>query len=145
VLWWSKGGQLHGQSVARIAFLRSIFEQAPALTPLEKLDMEFLNLMYPETTAYLVGTHDGGENVIAEGGWNHETSGYNLEHGYYLFYFGMHQPASRNFNLQDGNYRIDLIDTWNMTIETVAENATGPTRVELPTRKFMAIRIQKIP
>jgi len=39
----------------------------------------------------------------------------------------MHQSALRNFNLPNGNYRIGLIDTWNMTIETVAENATGQT------------------
>ncbi len=84
-----------------------------------------------------------GEKVITEGGWNKEAGGYNTDHGYYLFYFGMHQPASRNFNLQEGTYRIDVIDTWNMTIETVAENVTGQMRVDLPTRKFMAIRIQK--
>jgi hypothetical protein len=30
-----------------------------------------------------------------------------------------------------------------MTIDTVAENASGRTCVALPTRKFMAIRIQK--
>lgn len=143
VLWWSKGGRLKGKSVARIAFLRQIFEQAPALTPIEKSDMELINLMDPEHKAHLFNASRGEGKIIAEGGWNHETAGYNLDQGYYLFYFGMHQPASRNFNLQDGNYRIDLIDTWNMSIETVAENASGPTRVEMPTRKFMAIRIQK--
>jgi len=30
ILWWSKGGTLHGQSPARIAFLRKILEDAPA-------------------------------------------------------------------------------------------------------------------
>ncbi len=29
ILWWSKGGVLHGESPARIAFLRRILEQAP--------------------------------------------------------------------------------------------------------------------
>ncbi len=144
VLWWSKGGQLHGESVARIDFLRTIFEQAPALTPIEKADMEFLNLMNPELAADTFGERREGEKVIAEGGWNIEAGGYNIAYGYYLFYFGMRQPAVRNFNLQDGTYRIDVIDTWNMTIETVAENATGQTRVDLPTRKFMAIRIQMV-
>jgi hypothetical protein len=70
------------------------------------------------------------------------AGGYN-NNGYYLFYFGMHQPAARDFNLSDGNYQIDVIDTWNMTIEKVAEAATGTTRVQLPTRIYMAIRIQK--
>jgi hypothetical protein len=30
VLWWSKGGELHGESPARIRFLRTILEEAPA-------------------------------------------------------------------------------------------------------------------
>ena len=36
VLWWSKGGVLHGQSAQRIAFLRTIVENGPpeGLTPL---------------------------------------------------------------------------------------------------------------
>jgi len=146
VLWWSKGGQLHGESLPRIAFLRQIFEQAPALTPVEKADMEFTNLMNPEHGDHLLNSRkDNADKIIAEGGWNNEACGYNTEQGFYLFYFGMHQPGSRNFNLQDGSYRIDVIDTWNMTIETAAEKATGQTCIPLPTRKFMAVRIQKNP
>lgn len=33
VLWWSKGGVLHGDSPARIAFLRQIMEAGPAIDP----------------------------------------------------------------------------------------------------------------
>jgi len=33
VLWWSKGGVLHGDSPARIAFLREIMEQGPPIDP----------------------------------------------------------------------------------------------------------------
>jgi hypothetical protein len=55
----------------------------------------------------------------------------------------MHQPGSRNFNLPEGSFRIDVIDTWNMTIETAAENASGNMKVLLPGRKYMAIRIQR--
>ncbi|MBN1247832.1 MAG: DUF5060 domain-containing protein [Anaerolineae bacterium] len=33
ILWWSKGGILHGQSPARIAFLRAIMEEGPAIDP----------------------------------------------------------------------------------------------------------------
>jgi len=144
VLWWSKGGQLHGTSAPRIAFLRQIFEQAPGLTPVEKSDNEFNNLMDRKNLAELFGAKKtGAEKIIAEGRWNVEAAGYNVEKGYYLLYYGMHQPASRYFDLEDGSYRIDVIDTWTMTIDTVAENASGRTCVALPTRKFMAIRIQK--
>jgi hypothetical protein len=38
VLWWSKGGVLHGQSPARIAFLRQILQEGPAqgLDPVDR-------------------------------------------------------------------------------------------------------------
>ena len=72
-----------------------------------------------------------------------DAGGYNLEQGYYLFYFGDHQPSSTTLNLtSDKNFRVDLIDTWNMTIETVAENASGKILIQMPARKCMAIRIQ---
>ncbi|MCD6285819.1 MAG: DUF5060 domain-containing protein [Anaerolineae bacterium] len=34
ILWWSKGGVLHGESPARIAFLREIMEAGPQIDPL---------------------------------------------------------------------------------------------------------------
>jgi hypothetical protein len=140
ILWWSKGGQLYGESVPRIAFLREIFEQAPMLTPVNKSDNEFNNLMDPSDSPQLIDI----DKIIPEGLWNIEAGGYNSDKGYCIFYFGMHQPAWRNFNLEHGSYRIDVIDTWNMTIKTAALNAAGVTRVELPARKYMAIRIQRI-
>jgi hypothetical protein len=144
VLWWAKGGELIGQSPARIAFLRQIFEQAPTLTPAEKSDNEFNDLMSPEGRQRWANRRQNVERTVVEGGWNVEACGY---HGndYYIFYFGMHQPASRNYIFHEGSYRIDIIDTWNMTIETFAEAATGKTTVQLPCRKFMAVRIQKNP
>jgi len=145
VLWWSKGGQLHGESAPRIAFLRNIFEQAPAagLTPIEKMDNETINLLDKKTATSLFGPQTGEvDRIIAEGGWNVEAGGY-CGSDYFLFYFGMHQPGSRNFNLPEGSFRIDVIDTWNMTIETTAENASGSMKVLLPGRKYMAIRIQR--
>ena len=38
VLWWSKGGRLHGESASRIAFLRKILEESgtPGLTPVDQ-------------------------------------------------------------------------------------------------------------
>ena len=145
LLWWSKGGRITGESVSRIAFLRGIFEQAPALTPFEKHDMEFLDLMKPQPASNLLGAQNDAEKIIAEGAWNLEAGGYNLEHGTYLLYNGLRQPAVRNFRLPDGSYRIDIIDTWNMSIETFAENASGQITVDLPARKYMAIRLQKNP
>jgi hypothetical protein len=147
VLWWSKGGQLHGESAPRIAFLRQIFEQAPAegLTAIEKIDNETVNLLDRTTTSNLFDPPSSDvDRIVSEGRWNVEAGGY-CGSDYFLFYFGMRQPGSRNFNLPTGSFRIDVIDTWNMTIEPVAKSASGEFAVALPGRKYMAIRIVRNP
>jgi len=120
-LWWSKGGTLHGESAPRLAFLREIIEAVPApgLFPLTAVDQ-----------------------LIPEGSWNKISAGHNGQ-DYYLFYFGMHTPRFRDFVLPEGSYHIDIIDTWNMTIASFAEDASGRVRVELPRRKYLAVRIQR--
>jgi hypothetical protein len=144
ILWWSKGGDMRGDSIPRIAFLRQIFEQSPTLTPVERIESEEINFWDIEIRAEMF---DGQRREVdlnpALAGQNCDAAGYNTDQGYYLFYFGMHQPGSANFHFSKGSYRIDLIDTWNMTIETAAERAAGQTCVEMPSRKFMAIRIRK--
>lgn len=123
-LWWSKGGKLHGDSVPRIAFLRSIIEAVPApgLAPLV--------------------TGESSSEIIPFGGWNVISGGHNGS-DFYLFYFGMHQPRFRDFTLPEGSYHVDVIDTWNMTIDRVVDNAAGLIQVELPRKKFLAIRIER--
>jgi hypothetical protein len=144
-LWWSKGGRLRGESPSRIAFLREIFEQVPGpgLTPIEKIDNETINMLDGQPASSLFGPQSGDvDRIISEGRWNVETGGY-CGSEYFLFYFGMHQPRQRNFSLPEGSFRVDVIDTWNMTIETVSESASGSLKVSMPGRKYMAVRIQR--
>ena len=127
-LWWSKGGALVGQSPARIAFLRGIFEDAPVLYPGKSADGERTDL---------IGT------IIPEGPWNCRAIGYH-EDDYFIVYFGNHQPRCRYFNLpQEFSYKVDIIDTWNMTIDCFSAAASGAIKVPMPARRYMAIRIQK--
>lgn len=142
-LWWAKGGELVGQSPARIAFLRKIFETAPDLFPVEKTDGEFVNLMESGGLRAFMRGSRVIDTIIPEGPWNNTAAGYH-EDDYFIFYFGNHQPGFRYFNLpQDSSYRVDIIDTWNMTIECFSEAATGFIKVPMPARKYMAIRVQK--
>lgn len=122
-LWWSKGGRLSGESPARIAFLRKIIEDVPApgLFPLR----DELRKFVPE------GVYKG-----MAGGRNGDD--------YLLIYHARHQPRFRKLNLPDaGSYRIDIIDTWNMTIDLFAESATGLVEVELPRKKYLAVRVTR--
>jgi hypothetical protein len=131
VLWWAKGGVLKGESPARLAFLRDVLKTAPAdgIEPIDKWQ-------YPE-----YGGKPGS---------------------YYLVYLGKHSPAEWKFQLPryelaDGmTFRVDVLDTWNMTVEPVAEEFTvkqlseylyedvDRRSVKLPGRPYMALRIVRI-
>ncbi|WP_217231506.1 DUF5605 domain-containing protein [Streptomyces anulatus] len=113
-IWWAKGGELTGDSPARIAFLRRITQEAPGgiLEPL------------PHTLD------------IPQAGVGDD---------YLLHYFGFFRPSFRNITLPpDRHYRIDVIDTWNMTVDALPGTHTGTVRVELPGREYMALRITAV-
>jgi hypothetical protein len=92
LLWWAKGGVLRGESWKRIGFLRDLLERdvKRGLTPYTPANArgEFSRVS---------GAHDGGVRYL---------------------YFGEHQPREWAVGLpvEDGDYDIDLIDTWEMTI-----------------------------
>jgi hypothetical protein len=114
VLWWSKGGKLHGSSPERIAFLRNIMEEGPerGLTPL------FMS-------------------------WDAPAAG--IPDEYYLFYYGFNQPRFRDYSMKPGTeYKVEVIDTWNMTINELKGTFEGKFRVELPGRQFMAVRMTRV-
>lgn len=50
-----------------------------------------------------------------------------------------------DYSLPEGSYHIDIIDAWNMTVDRFADAASGEVRVELPSKKFVALRIEKNP
>lgn len=127
VLWWPKGGTLVGESQPRTAFLRKIIEAVPAPG------------LFP---ALCADTSEANNWIVPSGPTNLQVAAHNGT-DYYLFYFGMHQPRCRYFKLPEGSYRIDILDTWNMTIDRVAEAASGEVRVDLPRKKYLAIRLER--
>ncbi|PGY10664.1 DUF5605 domain-containing protein [Bacillus sp. AFS031507] len=114
VLWWSKGGKLHGSSPDRIAFLRGIMEEGPkvGLNPLQM-------------------------------SWDAPAAG--IPDEYYLFYYGFNQPRFREYRMKpETKYKVEVIDTWNMTINELEEIYEGKFRIELPGRQYMAVRMSRI-
>lgn len=115
ILWWSKGGVLHGQSPERIAFLRKIVEEGPH-GEVEPTDL--------------------GRDTHAAVGKGDE---------YFLAYYGASQSAYKDLSLPKGNqYKIEIIDTWGMTITPVEGVFEGDCRVPLPGKQYIALRIQKV-
>jgi hypothetical protein len=138
VLWWAKGGVLKGESPARIAFLRDILTKGP----------DYVETIDKWQVANVAGKP--GE--------------------YYLVYFGNESPGKWKFQLPRRSrkapselaggmkFKIDLIDTWNMTItpidgeftlgelkdgEYTAYDTEGRT-VDVPDKPWMALRITRV-
>jgi hypothetical protein len=119
-IWWSHGGALHGTSPARIAFLKEIMEDAP------------------EDAAPVKVTPENNEEF-----W--DVPCFRKENDYFLYYFGFFQPVFRTYELPKGcEYEIELIDTWNMTIEKLPGIYKGSIKLDMPGRQYMAFRMKKI-
>lgn len=58
----------------------------------------------------------------------------------FLQYLGRHCKGLLKWKLPEGHrYRVEVIDVWNMTRETVLEGAGGDIEVKLPGREGMAV------
>jgi Domain of unknown function (DUF5060)/Domain of unknown function (DUF5605)/Protein of unknown function (DUF4038) len=130
--WLGQGGVLLGESPPRLAFLRQVLATAPA----------------------------AGIDPLDAGGTDAELGGQPGE--YYLLYFGHAAPASWSFELpRDGvadgvKFRVDLLDTWNMTVTPVDGVFVARARdryrvvdehhraVALPGRPYLALRIERV-
>ena len=60
-----------------------------------------------------------------------------------LEYYGEHRPCYKIFELDENQHKIEVIDTWNMTIEDRGIHS-GTVKIDLPVREYMAIKITKI-
>ena len=129
--WLGQGGVLKGTSAPRLAFLRAIMEEGPApgIDPIEHW-------------------------------WDYHVGG--VPHAYYLKYFGSAQPTAWRVTLPGRDkdpkhsFRIDIIDTWNMTVTPVPGvfrmqqfnqyDVHDPARPEiaLPGKPWIALRIVKV-
>ncbi len=58
----------------------------------------------------------------------------------YLYYYDIQQFESAKLELpEDQNYRVDVLDTWNMTRDTYQTGASGTIQVKLPSREYIAV------
>ncbi|MBE6476383.1 MAG: hypothetical protein E7Z95_12645 [Actinomyces succiniciruminis] len=63
--------------------------------------------------------------------------------GYLLTFFGGAQPCRTTVTVLAGRTgAVDVIDTWNMTVEQVASGVSGEVEVLLPSRPWMAVRVR---
>ena len=153
VVWWARGGRLHGESPARIAFLREIVESLPGpLHPGASLMSSMLGLTDEQAEALLqqvpgdyrrflsclvaMEATERDKFIMAEP----EYAGQVGEDEAFLSYKDTQCCAKASMMLPEtSTYRVDVIDTWNMTRETVLTGVSGRVEVDLPGREYMAI------
>jgi hypothetical protein len=76
--------------------------------------------------------------------WNTPWAG--VRDRYILIYLGRRQPAWSDIAIPAGmRAHVDVIDTWNMTIETLPGIHEATITVPLPARPFMAVRLRATP
>lgn len=117
-LWWSHGGQLFGESHPRLKFLHD-----EILGKIPGHGLKKLNLTWDDVTATI-------DSLVPS--------------GFYLIYYGFFRPSYRDFFFdEECGYRVELIDTWEMTITDMGVRK-GAFRIPMPGKEYMAIRITKV-
>lgn len=122
ILWWSHGGELHGESHKRFGFLLDVMKETPGigLMPYEKCGWDEVCAVPEESTSQIKPVKD-----------------------YYLFYYSFMRPSFRDFYFDDETeFEVRVLDTWNMTAEEKGVYK-GSFRIELPGRQYMAVQIKK--
>jgi hypothetical protein len=129
ILWWAKGGVLHGKSPTRIAFLREILEQGPPLAPVDPEGHVRVAGVVGEY--YLV--YFGKEQPVE---WLFELPCRGLDAG--------------------AQFQVEIIDTWEMTITPVEGIfevepidrhlcvSRGDGTINLPGKPYIALRLRKV-
>ncbi|HEX3356121.1 MAG TPA: DUF5060 domain-containing protein [Tepidisphaeraceae bacterium] len=130
--WGSTGGDLRGESPARIAFLKKILDTAPP-EGVEPLDRYFETHIAGKAGEYYL-IYFGPEKPAE---WP----------------FELYKDA-----VSDGmKFKADILDTWNMTITPVDQTFTlkrhnqytfrdqNDAKIPLPGKPWIALRIQRVP
>jgi len=113
IIFWAKGGELRGESLPRLEFLRDIVEASPtgSIAPLTgDWDAPWAGV----PGKYILISFGGSRPLFRE------------------------VPVPEGMTAT-----IDVIDAWNMTIERIPGRHTGLVRVPLPARPHTLIRLMR--
>ncbi len=118
VRWWAKGGILVGESPERIAFFKTIMDQAPV----HEMTPEFMDSGDPKNL-------NSNIYILSKKG------------EYYLVYVAEADQTIEIDLSEDSDYQVDIIDTWNMKITALEKRYSGKSIIELPELPYIALRI----
>ena len=160
ILWWARGGKLKGESPCRISFLRQIMESLPGpltpwLTEWSRLPLltasgieEMMHAEKPPEGFALIAL-----NSIARMSEQERVTHLQADHSWashcgdevFLKFFDLQTCAEFPFDLPEKHqYRVELIDVWEMKRNLLMENISGKTTVRLPGKEGMAVLITRM-
>jgi len=153
ILWWARGGKLKGESSARIGFLRGIVESLPE--PIEPANENWVvRIMNASPEEKEMAIQQGNVMVKAILDMGDEIKDfYTSEFVYqghcgedaYLTFYDLRTCGKDVLKLPaEHTYRVELIDTWEMTRSVLLEKAKGDTALTLPGKEGMAVLAVKI-
>ena len=158
IVWWARGGSLVGESPARIAFLKEIAYGLPG--PIEPSESRTDKMLKTAETARKLGVEKTVEtlklppmfagfargllalepsDLVAFLSCEAEFMGHCGDEAF-LQYFDLECKAYHEMVLPgDRTYRVEVLDTWEMTRTVVLERASGKVSIPLPGREGMAV------
>lgn len=150
VLWWAKGGKLYGESTPRFAFLKALqYEIGGELSPFTNMILNPNDNREDKSKQQEVNPMFAVFSRVSEAERNEfmlrvlpAQSG---NKDFRLYYLGRSCPRKKEITLpENGKYRIDVIDVWEMTRTSTFEEACGNVKVELPAKEGIAILITRL-
>jgi len=146
VLWWAKGGKLYGESPKRLAFMKGFFESIGNLDPV--ISPAFFDPnntdIPPEFEVFakaimVMQENDRNEMLLSFSPIVGQNENYKLK------YFERTCPSYMNINLpENGKYRVEVIDIWEMTKSIASDNVSGALKINLPGKEGVAVLISLI-
>ncbi len=149
IVFWSKGGTLRGESVARIAFLAETLKRIGAadLEPQASVQRLILLAGGPENLE-MSRLQAAGVDAAAPAEtrmvlpWFHTIG---RPHDVYLAYFGGQQPSEFVVPVPHGEeYRATLLDAWQMTRTVIAERAERGQLLQFPAKPYQAVLLERV-
>ncbi len=148
ILWWAKGGTLKGKSVSRIAYLKQILYALPGpLEPWSERDFIDMNNLGEDNQMQKFVDLMMSISDVDRTNLDWKSPAYSGRYGsdVFLKYYSHQCSVISSISLpNDAHYRIDLIDTWNMTRTTLHEKVNGTVSLRLPGREGIAVLAQKV-
>ncbi len=145
VLWWAKGGKLYGESADRIGFLKGFLYTLPGEWQAQRIKLWDPNTLEDENERNF---QEAIEHLPKEDRdiFMANVTPMKLEgEKYSLEYFGRIRPVYKDLQLrEDRTYRVEMIDSWEMTRSIAAEKICGNVRIELPGKEGIALLVTEI-